>query len=95
MFTPAEPDGHVSDLVPAPVSATAPAAAPAFSFDRFFPDPATVGSTGTASASTEGALSGASVIGSDAGSESPASQPSSAGADLAQFAHWLKGLSNS
>jgi len=103
LFTPAEPDEHASVGALAPETLATPSAspaAPAFSFDRFFPDPATAGSTGSASGgaasgAAEGAPSGASVIGSGSGSVSPASPSSTAGADLAQFAHWLKGLSNS
>jgi hypothetical protein len=57
-----------------------------YSFDRFFPDPATTAGSPTAS------------------SEPPAAttptgprpdESTSPGADLAQFSHWLKGLSNS
>ncbi len=98
LFTPAEPDeeGNVGASAPeASATALDASPAPAFSFDRFFPDPATAGSRGTAASAGEGAPSGASVVGSDSGSVSPASPSSTAGADLAQFAHWLKGLSNS
>jgi tetratricopeptide (TPR) repeat protein len=57
-----------------------------YSFDRFFPDPATT--AGSPSASTDAA-----VAPSAPGARPD--DPTSPGADLAQFSHWLKGLSNS
>jgi len=64
---------------------TVPEDAPGlYSFDRFFPDPATA--AGSPSASSDAAAAPPSPISDD---------PTSPGADLAQFSHWLKGLSNS
>jgi hypothetical protein len=57
-----------------------------YSFDRFFPDPATA-ATGPSTPSDATAAT------SPTGSVPDAS--TSPGADLAQFSHWLKGLSNS
>lgn len=57
-----------------------------YSFDRFFPDPATTAGGPTASSDAPAATSS---------SASHSDDPTSPGADLAQFSHWLKGLSNS
>jgi tetratricopeptide (TPR) repeat protein len=57
-----------------------------YSFDRFFPDPATA--AGAPSASSDAAVA------PSAPSARP-DDPTSPGADLARFSHWLKGLSNS
>ncbi len=57
-----------------------------YSFDRFFPDPATTANGPSASSDAPTATSPSSAAPDD---------PTSPGADLAQFSHWLKGLSNS
>jgi hypothetical protein len=77
-----EPEGEPM-TAPAPRAATPAAGGALYSFDRFFPDPAT---TASAPASDTGASPGSSTPTGGA--------PSEAGADLAQFASWLKGLSN-
>jgi hypothetical protein len=65
-----------------PSASTGEPQSPLYSFDRFFPDPAT-----TASAAPESRLTPA--------SPGPASPATSAGEELADFSAWLKGLTNS
>jgi hypothetical protein len=92
LFSPASDEERERTPMSAAPAMEASSSASSFSFDRFFPDPASA-SSNTRDAS-EGAKSGGAVIGSDAGDPTTAAQPS-AGEDLAQFASWLKGLSNS
>ncbi len=79
---------------PSPVSPPH-ASGSAFSFDRFFPDPAIAGSSGAPPADPDVSQTPASGVASGSGDAEQSAGPSSAGADLAQFSHWLKGLSNS
>lgn len=69
-------------------AATSSATGASFSFDRFFPDPAT---TATAASPTTSAAPTPPVAGTPA--SSPAVE-SKAADDLAQFSAWLKGLGN-
>ncbi len=64
-------------------AATPAAGGALYSFDRFFPDPATAAPAPAAESGPSASRAGP-----------PAGSPSDAGADLAQFATWLKGLSN-
>ncbi len=92
LFSPASDEERERTSMSAAPAMEASSSASSFSFDRFFPDPASAPSS--ARETTEGAEKGSAVIGSDAGNPTSAPQPS-AGEDLAQFASWLKGLSNS
>jgi hypothetical protein len=78
---------HEGSREPVPAAPAEPAnGSGLYSFDRFFPDPATTASGPSASSDAPTATSP---------SGSAADDPTSPGADLAQFSHWLKGLSNS
>ncbi len=93
MFTPSV-EGERTHRSPTPVAVPPVPSAPAFSFDRFFPDPATSGTAAQAVENAGASQAAETAVPSGSG-EAPAAGPSSAGADLAHFSQWLKGLSNS
>jgi hypothetical protein len=71
-----------------PVTPAGPDAGQEFSFDRFFPDPASQAGAASAGGAAGGTASPASSDLTAAGEPSP-------GEDLAQFSAWLKGLGQS
>ncbi len=85
------PDEPVADRAASHQQVAPATSNTAFSFDRFFPDPATASASSPSETSSSAA--GASSAPKEGGLSS--ADPASAGADLAQFAHWLKGISKS
>ncbi len=93
MFTPSRDTEAFRGRI-TPVSVPPVPSGPAFSFDRFFPDPATASTSVQATGESGASHAPESVVASGSGPVSDTG-PSSAGADLAHFSKWLKGLSNS